>query len=333
MPRRTERVTRPRIAGISYLEVMLTVAISALLMAGLMGVVNTATLTADDVGQRNLLAREARFAMREMVSNVARTRRLLLPLADNPATDWPEQIREQTVPPSPPIGSSTLATAVLAVTLPADIDLDADGIADADDDGDGALDEDLPGDAGNDGQPGIPGIDDNGDGDVDDSATAVPKRDDDEDDDMNEDSFDGIDGDNDGSIDEDPKGDNNFDGASGIIGVDDNGNGFIDEGAVRDDDEDGSTNEDWYNPVVFYLAGDVLTQRLPVPWDVNLDSNVDGLDYVTSDLAENVTLFRVERLPASGAGWQLVDITLELTHPESGERVSLQTRVRVGGAL
>ena len=69
-----------------------------------------------------------------------------MPLKDNPNTNWPEHIREQTVPPSPPIGDSTLATAVLAVTLPAYVDLDNDGFPDADDDRDGLIDEDLPND-------------------------------------------------------------------------------------------------------------------------------------------------------------------------------------------
>ena len=39
------------------------------------------------------------------------------------------------------------------------------------------------------------------------------------------------------------------------------------------------------------------------------------------------------RVPGTLDGIQLVDLTLELTSPDSGEMVSLNTRVRVGGAL
>jgi hypothetical protein len=40
----------------------------------------------------------------------------------------------------------------------------------------------------------------------------------------------------------------------------------------------------------------------------------------------------VERIPLNGRR-QLVELTLALTSPESGETVSLSMRVRVGGAL
>ena len=49
-------------------------------------------------------------------------------------------------------------------------------------------------------------------------------------------------------------------------------------------------------------------------------------------IAENVTRFRVERVPQNGDRSQIVDLTLELTNPVT-ETVSLNTRVRVGGAL
>jgi len=45
-----------------------------------------------------------------------------------------------------------------------------------------------------------------------------------------------------------------------------------------------------------------------------------------------VTRFRIERLDAA-ATHEVVDIMLELTDPASGESISLQTRVRAGGAL
>ena len=50
----------------------------------------------------------------------------------------------------------------------------------------------------------------------------------------------------------------------------------VDEGAVADDDEDGSSDEDWYDPLVFYLAGSSLVQRTPVPWDVDSSGSVTG---------------------------------------------------------
>ena len=124
----------------------------------------------------------------------------------------------------------------------------------------------------------------------------------------------------------------NNDNAPGVAGVDDDGDTQVDEGNDADDDEDGQSDEDWHDPTAFYLIGDVLTERTPVPWDVNADTNIDGGDFIESPLAENVTRFRVERLPTTGGGDVLVDLTLELTGSTS-ETVSLQTRVRIGGAL
>ena len=91
-------------------------------------------------------------------------------------------------------------------------------------------------------------------------------------------------------------------------------------------------DEDWYDAVVFYLVSGVLKKRTPVPWDANGYSAVNGADFIESDIAEYVTRFRVERVD-NGATGELIDLTLELTHPGSGEMVSLQTRVRLGGAL
>ena len=144
--------------------------------------------------------------------------------------------------------------------------------------------------------------------------------------------MDAIDEDGDGSGDEDVGSDMNGDTTGGIAGVDDDADGAIDEGNPDDDDEDGSVDEDWYDPVVFYLAGSVLKKRTPVPWDTNGDSAVDGADFIESDIAQYVTRFRVERVVHGGTG-DLIELTLELTSPGSGEMVSLQTRVRLGGAL
>lgn len=321
-----------RQSGLGYIEMMMAVAIGASLVAGLMGVMNTATDTSEEVRQSNELTRQARFAMQKMVTAVGRTRRLILPLNDSSNTDWPDNIREQTVPASPPTGSSDLDSAVLAVTLPADIDLDGDGIADADNDADGRLDEDRSADATNDRAQGIYQIDDLGDGQVD-KFSACCYDDDEEDFGITDDDpINGIDDDGDGLIDEDPSGDLNADACPGVCGIDDDGDGDVDEGSALDDDEDGSENEDWYDPVVFYLSGSTLKQRHPVPWDTDGDADVDGRDFLVSDLAENITRFRVERINNGGA-FEMVDLTLELVDPATGGAIALQTRVRVGGAL
>jgi prepilin-type N-terminal cleavage/methylation domain-containing protein len=323
----------PTPRGFTLIELLIAMALAGLVLAAMSGLVSNVLGTEEVTTERNQLQRDARFAMQRMVSLSADSRRLLLPLADNPATNWPENIREETVPASPPIGSSTLATAVLAVTLPANIDLDSDGFPDADDDRDGLIDEDLPNDSHHDFYPGIMLIDDDGDGTVDDGAGW---DEDDEDGQMNEDPVDGMDNDGDGSIDEDPASDNNGDACPGICGVDDNSDASIDVGSKDDDDEDGKTFDDPYDPVVFYLDGSTLMERMPVPWNEDgistPDGPVDGRDFVASIIAENVTRFRVERVATAGGSAQLVAIELELTGP-SGAVVSVEGRVRIGGAL
>ena len=321
--------------GFTYVELMITLAIASLIVLGLSGVVGQALQSQDAVSETKSLTRDARFAMQRMLRTVANSRRLLLPFRDKPATNWPENIREQTVPPSAPIGDSTLATAVLAVTLPAYVDLDNDGYPDADDDKDGLIDEDLPNDNNHDFFPGIMLIDDNGNGQVDEFPSFW--WDDDETlADVNEDPIDGIDNDGDNNIDEDTASDSNGDGCAGICGVDDDADGAIDEGSVDDDDEDGNTFDDPYDPVVYHLSAGNLVERMPAPWDTDgisvPDGPVDGRDFIESVIAENVTRFRVERLD-NGSVVEVIELTLELTSPLTGETVSLQAQVRVGGAL
>lgn len=320
--------------GFTLIELLVALAIAAVLIAGLGGVMGQVASTQDAVQDKNELTRQARFAMYQMVQTVSNSRRLLLPLNDKPWSNWPEHIREQTVPPSSPIGDSTLATAVLAVTLPLYVDLDGDGFPDADDDRDGQIDEDLPNDIHHDFTAGIMLIDDDGDGSVDEGSD---NHSDDESSTVNDDPVNGVDDDDDNNIDEDPASDNNGDGCPGVCGVDDDGDGQIDEGAFDDDDEDGGSFDDPYDPVVFYLDNGTLMQRMPVPWNedgINTpDGPIDGRDFVASPIAENVTRFRVERVPGALGGVQLVDLILELSSPDTGEMVSLQTLVRVGGAL
>lgn len=329
-PRR-RRAPRPS-HGFTYVELLVVVVISGMVSLALMGLVNTATESSDTVRTRNELLSEARFALGRMVDMVSRTDRLMLPLADKPASNWPEHIREQTIPPSPPIGDSSFATAVLAVTLPRDIDLDQDGVPDADDDGDGLFNEDLPNDIHHDFSPGIIGIDDDGDGSIDEGTG----HSDDESITVNDDPVNGVDDDDDNNIDEDPPSDNNGDGCPGICGVDDDQDGTIDEGEFDDDDEDGNSFDDPYDPVVYYLNGSNLIERLPARWNTDgissPDGPVDGRDFIETPIADNVSRFRVERID-TGQGTLLVDLTLELTDQESGEEISLQTMVRVGGGL
>ncbi len=319
--------------GFTLIELMVAVAVASIIMLGLAGVIGQALHSNSVVHAKNKLNRDAHFAMAQMSTAVQETRHLLLPLSDNPNTDWPENIREQTVPPSAPIGSSTLATAVLAVTLPETIDLDADGIADADNDDDGLIDEDLNTDMNDDSAPGLYLIDDNGNGQVDDSTNASPNEDNDEDGLTGEEILNGLDDDGDGSIDEDLSSDMTRDFASGVIGVDDDDDGSIDEFNKNDDDEDGKSDEDGYESLVFYLQGQVLKKRTPVPWDEDSSGVIDGRDFIVSDIADKVTRFRVERVPVLVGAADLVVITLELTDADSAQSVSLKTRLRVGGAL
>ncbi len=317
--------------GLTFVEILMVLVIGSMLILAIGKVVGQALDTNDEIRERNELSQQARFAMERMVRAVSNTHRLLLPLADNPNTNWPENIREETVPPSPPIGDSTKATAVLAVTLPLYSDLDGDGVPDADDDADNQIDEDMPNNMSYSQAPGIYLIDDDGDGQIDEGG--APGDDDENNSVTGEDPMNGFDDDGDGNVDEDANKDMNADGCAGICDIDDDGDGQLDEGNTDDDDEDGVSDEDWYNPVVFYLNGDALIERMPVPWDESGDSNVTGRDYVASAIADNVTHFRVERIPLSDVRAQLVDLTLELTSPVSGESVTLQTQVRVGGTL
>lgn len=324
---RCAAIGRSRQRGVTLVELLIATAISALLLMALLGVLDQADRARALARERADLTRQAEFAMRRMIAAVEQSPHLLLPLPDNPGTDWPEHIREQTIPASPPIGSSTLATAVLAVTSGAGQDLDLDGTADADRDGDGRQDEDPDSDMTEDDAAGIFGLDDDGDGQVDEGSVV----DDDEDGLDDEDIANGLDDDGDGAVDEDSPRDRNGDNEPGEAGIDDDGDGEVDEGDRKDDDEDGSADEDGPDPVVFYLNGSTLVERTPVPWDESGDGGVDGLDFVEGAIAEHVARFRVERVADGGLRAPLVDLTLELAGPGS-ERVSVQTRVRVGGA-
>ncbi len=292
--------------GITLIELVVAVAIGALLLAGLGGIAGQASRSAADAREQVALETDARLAMQRMVAAVAGTSRLLVPLPDNAATTWSEAVREP---------------GVLAVTLDPTLDRDLDGFADADNDKDNRVDEDLSADATNDGKSGLVGVDDDGDGLVDEDNVG----DDDEDGVQADDPLDGIDNDGDGLTDEDVEADMNKDGKAGVLGVDDDADGTIDEGPAEDDDEDGRSDEDWLDAVVYRLAGSTLLERVP-----NLNA-VDGNDWTERVLATNVSRFRIERIaPAASGQPVLVDITLALTGT-GGRTLNLNTRVRVGG--
>jgi prepilin-type N-terminal cleavage/methylation domain-containing protein len=295
--------------GFTLLEALLALAIGAILLGALAGLTGQSLQALALVREHEALNEDARFAMARMVGAVSGTSRLLLPLAENPATAHSEAVRD-----------------VLAVALDPGLDQNLDGFADADNDGDGRIDEDTSGDLTRDSANGIIGIDDDGDGAVDEAdSTGGTYADDDEDGSSDEDPVNGIDDDGDGSVDEDPPADTNTDGQPGVAGVDDDGDGAVDEGHQSDDDEDGANNEDGIDPVVFFLSGTTLVERL-----ANIDP-FDGLDFTEHPIAENVSLFRVERLaPSPNDRAVLVDIALQLASA-SGETVDLTTRVRVGG--
>lgn len=316
------RSNKRHAAGFTLTEVLVTVAILALILVGIAGVLEQALRAESATRERNDLTRQARFAMDRMTAAVSGTRLLMLPLSENPGTAWSESVREP---------------GVLAVTLDPTLDRDGDGWADANNDKDfldlnqnatrdpgepERIDEDLDNDATNDAKPGIAFIDDDGDGAVDEGNSA----DDDEDGVFsNEDWLNGSDDDGDGTVDEDFDKEMNFDGAPGVAGVDDDLDGLIDEGMpsmVDDDDEDGAKSEDWLDVVVYFLSGSTLIERMP-----NVNPG-DGNDFSERVIAENVASFRVERVPQGAGRAVLVDITLSL----SGEtaNVELHTRVRVG---
>ncbi len=309
----TEPGDRQR-AGFTLVELLVVLIVGALLLAGLAGAVSNALSAERMARARNDRLREVRFAMDRMVTAVAGSPRLLLPLAEAPATPWSESVRD-----------------VLALVLDPRLDRDGDGFADADNDRDGRIDEDPGADLNADGAAGIAGIDDDGDGLVDESN----KEDDDEDEDQrgtkDEEALDGADDDGDASIDEDLGADLNADGAAGIAGIDDDGDGLVDESSKEDDDEDedqrGTKDEDGFEVVLFRRQGDLLLERIPVPHAAN------GLQFTEQPIAAGLTRFEARRLPSNVSDRAvLVELVLELPDAD-GRLLRLVRRVRVGGAL
>ena len=310
--------------GVTLIELLISLTISALLLATFSRLYQSVFNAQDAIRTRAELTQDARFAMNRMVDALQSTDRLILPLSDQPRSDFNEARRQQTFPESTPQTGSSRDSAVLAVALPASQDLDFDGFPDADNDRDGRRDEDWGGDMTNDNANGIVDIDDNGDGRVDETFFGLDRNDDEYMSRSDEDPINGYDDDNDGSVDEDSGSDMNDDGAPGIVLVDDDGDGLVDEGEDNDDDEDGVSDEDWLDALVFELKDSTLIERRPVPYDENNDGVIDGEDYIVEAIADDVTLLRFERLTGTAP---LVEIELQLER--SDEVVNVITRARV----
>ncbi len=307
-------------SGLSLIELTISLAIAAVVLAGVMTIVGETLATEAAVKQRFEMTQQARFAMQRMTNSVGKTRYLMLPLTENPATAWSESVRD-----------------VLAVTLDPTLDRDNDGWADANNDKDfqdlnqngtrdsgewERVDEDSHSDMTNDDESGIIGIDDDGDGAVDEAE----KDDDDEDGTKNEEENGPQDLDGDFAFGEDLHQQMIRDEEPGIEGVDDDGDGSIDEGDKNDDDEDGSKNEDWLDPVVYYLNGSDLVERMPA-----IDP-VDGTDFVESVIASSVSFFQITRYAQGGSRVPLVLIELTITASD-GESYSIVATVAEGELL
>lgn len=140
------------------------------------------------------------------------------------------------------------------------------------------------------------------------------------------------DNDGDGLVDEDCPADNTNDGAAGIIGIDDDNDASTDEGNISENHEDGTgysatcdsggAGNDWLDPVVYFLQGTTLMERMP-----NLNP-VDGNDYTENPLVENVTAFTATRIPQGRR--VIVEITLAIAN--GNDAINLSSRTRVGGA-
>lgn len=291
--------------GFTLVEIIMTIALVSILTLGLNGLVGGVYEQWQYGSSRQELMSQGNFAMARIIEAVNATRRMLIPLGENPATAYSEAERD-----------------ILAVTLDPGLDRDVDGFFDGDNDKDGLIDEDIPADNTFDGAPGIIGIDDDNDGFVDEKAGTGPclggggvtLADNDEDCRASDDHIDGLDNDGDGSIDEDITKENDKAGGNANNDVDNDG--------------DGLKNEDWFDPVVFFVsaAGTQLIERMPV---IN---PIDGTAYSEYPIAEaDHVAFKVQRLPAApGDRAELLQITLLLSSTYGGE-VIFESLVRIGG--
>jgi len=277
--------------GFTIIELLVSLAIVGVLLAALNGVAQKAYDQWNYSRARNELLYQGNFAMDMMVTALAETNRLLIPMRDNPATAHDESLRD-----------------ILAITTNPLLDSDGDGFFDADNDHDGLVDEDIPADNNLDYKPGIRDIDDDGDGSVDESLSLY---DNDENGIPGDDWLDGVDNDGDSSVDEDIPWDNDA---------------YVSGYSNMDNDGDGLENEDWLDPVIFLVSGDgtSLIQRKPV---INWPDGSKTNDLVIAQA--DVVALSVQRLPmASGDRHEQVAITLQLESTAGGTLI-LQSQVRV----
>jgi prepilin-type N-terminal cleavage/methylation domain-containing protein len=277
--------------GFTLIELLVSLAIVGILLAALSGVVQKAYDQWNYSRARSELLYQGNFAMDMMVTAVAETNRLLIPLQDNPATAHDESLRD-----------------ILAITMNPLLDSDGDGFLDADNDHDGLVDEDIPADNNLDSQAGIQDIDDDGDGSIDESLSLY---DNDENGMPGDDWLDGVDNDGDSSVDEDIPWDND----ANVFGYN-----------TMDNDGDGLENEDWLDPVIFLVSSDgtSLIQRKPV---VNWPNGSKTKDLIIAQA--EVVVLSIQRLPmASDDRHGQLSITLQL-ESSAGGTLTLQSQVRV----
>ncbi|MFK8020098.1 MAG: PilW family protein [Pseudomonadales bacterium] len=311
-------------AGFTLLELLITLAIAGVLVAGLTSIVTSSMNSAVEIHRKSNLQSQAHLAMRRMVEAIQRADRLTVPQRDNVNTG---SIRENFRRGVFPVPAGWNDTAVLAVTLDGYSDIDLVDGADRDNDGDGRVNEDPPADWNFDYAPGLWRLDDDGDGEIDEGDN----DDDDEDGTSDEDWLDGIDNDGDGRIDEDPGADVLNNGCPGLCGTDDDGDDLVDEtfsGGVGNDDEDNLGGEDWLDLRVFHMSNNQLLERIPAPFEVSGTPPISGRDFVEEVIAYDVVELSFERLD-TGTNAELVRIELKLEN-EEGERVELETTIRVG---
>ena len=264
----------------TLVEALITLAIGAVLMLSLTGMLNGSINQQASLAETSDLSSQARFALDRIERQLRAAPVLILPAA-NTSGD------------------------ILAFALDPTIDTDGDGFADADNDKDGRVNEDPGSDRFANGFNGLIGIDDDQDGTADETDSGTSANDD-EDSLLNEDAINGIDDDGDGQVDEDHGADTNDDGCPGICGVDDDADGTADEGDDRDDDEDGLINEDWLDIVIVQQFGLELTEAWP------LLGATDGTSFTYRATMQGVGTFSIQRITQSG-GRETVRVELGIT--------------------
>ncbi len=263
--------------GLTYVELVAAMAILSLIGLLFFQAVDISLASWRQGSGKAELLNNAQRAMERMVSKVRKTTWVLLPQKDSDPGDFNAY--------DPNYPNRYYPRNILAMS------------ANIDNDGDGLADEDPSNDITGDGFGGIMGIDDDNDDPID--IDEKGKDDDDEAGGSNEDPIDGIDNDGDGMTDEDPA--DNF---YKYFNCGNNSN---------NDDADETSREDPLDPLIYYLDGSTLMERL----------DVQGVTQRNSPLAENVSEYQVVRRRVDGN--TLIDIHLKLD--DGRNTVALDTTV------